>query len=122
MRIQRFMREGMSEEEARAEAGRRFGDQGSLREECERIDDSMTRNSRRGERLGSLRQDLRFAGRQLSRSPVVTLAVMLVLGRHRRRRDDLLLLMPSSSGCPRSGLLELVSLPAPVSPDVALPA
>jgi hypothetical protein len=62
MRRERLMREGLGEAQAREEAGRRFGDAGAFREECERIDDGMTRSSRRGERLGSLRQDLRFAG------------------------------------------------------------
>ena len=80
MRRARLAREGMTDDEARAEAARRFGDLKTFREECERIDASMARTSHRGERMGMLGQDLRFAGRQLRRSPVVTLAVMLVLG------------------------------------------
>ncbi|HTG49060.1 MAG TPA: ABC transporter permease, partial [Gemmatimonadales bacterium] len=80
MRRARLAREGMTDEQARAEAARRFGDLKTFREECERIDASMARTSHRGERMGMLGQDLRFAGRQLRRSPVVTLAVMLVLG------------------------------------------
>ena len=80
MRRDRLAREGLSEEQARAEAARRFGDITGFREECERIDAHMTRATHRGERMGRLGQDLRFAGRQLRRSPVVTLAVMLVLG------------------------------------------
>jgi hypothetical protein len=63
-----------------AEAIRRFGDLNTFREECERIDATMAKSSHRGERLGLLGQDLRFTWRQLRRSPVVTLAVMLVLG------------------------------------------
>ena len=91
MRRERLSREGLGDEQARAEAIRRFGDVSTFREECERIDASMARTSHRGERMGMLGQDLRFTARQLRRSPLVTLAVMLVLGpRHRCQRRDLL--------------------------------
>ncbi len=80
MRRERLARQGLSDAEARAEAARRFGDLNTFREECERIDATMAKSSHRGERLGLLGQDLRFTWRQLRRSPVVTLAVMLVLG------------------------------------------
>src|SRR6185436_10048184 len=80
MRRERLARQGLSDDEARAEAVRRFGDLNTFREECERIDATMAKTSHRGERMGMLGQDLRFTARQLRRSPVVTLAVMLVLG------------------------------------------
>lgn len=79
-RQERLRRQGLSEPDALAEALRRFGDVDAVRAECASIDRRVTRATHRLERLDRVRQDLRFALRQVARAPVVTLAVMLVLG------------------------------------------
>lgn len=75
--------QGMSADGARAEAVRRFGDRGSVRDECVSIEGSRQERVRRREWLAEVRQDVQYALRALRRAPgfavaaIVTLAVGL---------------------------------------------
>jgi len=75
MRIRDLVEEGMSEEEARAEALRRFGDLSGVRATCRRLGEERERDRRRVELLAELRQDLVFGWRQLRCSPGFTAVV-----------------------------------------------
>ncbi|HTG36888.1 MAG TPA: ABC transporter permease [Thermoanaerobaculia bacterium] len=70
---------GWLPEEARVEARRRFGDLEETRNYCCATDASKERQMKWMERLGELGQDLRFAGRQLWKSPGFTLVAALTL-------------------------------------------
>ena len=81
-RAARFTASGMSVEDAYAEALRRFGDMDDLRRYCTTMETSHMRRMRFTERLESLRQDLRFAARQVRKSPAFSgiAALTLALG------------------------------------------
>lgn len=70
---------GLSEEAARAEAARRFGDLATVREECVEIEGSRQQGVRRREWLAETRQDLHFALRTLRRAPAFAATVVLTL-------------------------------------------
>ena len=68
-----LMEEGMSPEEARREAERRFGDRTRLTTELERIEEKRGRRLARAFSLAELSQDVRYGIRGLIRRPVFTM-------------------------------------------------
>src|SRR6476659_7128822 len=64
---------GWLPEAARTEAVRRFGDLAGTREVCRALDTRKEKRMRWIEALAELGQDLRYAGRQLWKSPAFTL-------------------------------------------------
>jgi hypothetical protein len=69
MTIRELVDAGMTREQARAEAERRFGDTRSVSDACRRYGAERDRRARRTEYRDELRQDLSFAWRQLARAP-----------------------------------------------------
>src|SRR5690348_5988627 len=70
--VEALVARGMSPDDARREARRRFGDVDQVRGEVARIDRSGTRSVARASWWADLRQDLRYARRQLLRAPSFT--------------------------------------------------
>lgn len=77
--VEELTAQGLSPSEARAEARRRFGDEGRYRRELERLDRRTTLLRRWKERLAALGWDLGDACRRLGRSPALGLGVVLTL-------------------------------------------
>lgn len=78
-RIQANVAAGMSPEEARRAAEERFGNVEGYREECARLLTAERRTRRRRDWFDDLRQDLRFAIRSSSGSPLFTFLAVLTL-------------------------------------------
>lgn len=76
---ERHLAAGASPEEARAQALREFGDAARARELCREIGEERARRARRAERLGVLRQDLRYAARTLARRRGFAAVALLTL-------------------------------------------
>ena len=80
MREREYLAAGLSPQEARAEALRRFGDVDGVRESCYRIGHQRERRMRISDLAGSVRNDVVFAFRQLARNRGFTAVVVLTLG------------------------------------------
>ena len=79
MKTEQLMREGYPEESARAEALRQFGDRDRIRHEVRDLVGARTQQARRASVIDGVRQDLRFAVRQLRSIPTFTLVAVLTI-------------------------------------------
>src|SRR5688572_10622903 len=79
MKTEQLLREGYSEEAARAEALRQFGDRDRIRHEVSDLVGARTQRERRASVMDGVRQDLRFAVRQLRGMPTFTLVAVLTI-------------------------------------------
>ena len=79
MTVRELVAHGMSLENARAEATRRFGSVASVNAECQELGRSRERRAKRAETLVEIVQDARFALRQLGRSRTFTTVAVLTL-------------------------------------------
>jgi len=79
MRVRDYMRQGMSEEEARSAARARLGDVDRVRREVGHLAELQSRVERRREWLADLRQDIRYGSRILLRAPTFASVSILSL-------------------------------------------
>ncbi|HEU4628112.1 MAG TPA: ABC transporter permease, partial [Gemmatimonadaceae bacterium] len=79
MRAAEYEAAGMSPDEARAAARRKFGDLDDARRYCRGLDQAETRTRRRRDWAAGWRHDLRSSVRQLRAAPAVTVAAILTL-------------------------------------------
>jgi uncharacterized protein YjiS (DUF1127 family) len=79
MSTRELMERGMTRQQARAEAERRFGDTAAVNAECRRYGEERDRHERRAEYLGELRQDIAFAVRQLIKARGFTTVAVITL-------------------------------------------
>ncbi|MDQ6829239.1 MAG: ABC transporter permease, partial [Gemmatimonadota bacterium] len=79
LRTEENVARGMSPEDARRDALRRFGDLDSYRRETRVIDERIVRERRRTDSLDALRREMRTAVRSLLRNPGFSLIALLTL-------------------------------------------
>ncbi|MEP7348126.1 MAG: ABC transporter permease, partial [Gemmatimonadaceae bacterium] len=79
MTVRELMETGMTNEQARAEAARRFGNVESVADQCGRLGRERDRNANRAEFRAEFRQDLYFAIRQLNRARSFTGVAVLTI-------------------------------------------
>ncbi|MEQ9399651.1 MAG: ABC transporter permease [Longimicrobiales bacterium] len=78
-RVAELVEDGWTEEDARAETLRRFGDLDHYRSECRAIAADRIVRERRGEIMGMMMQDVRFALRSFRRNPAFAFVAVLTL-------------------------------------------
>ncbi|HEX4682065.1 MAG TPA: ABC transporter permease [Gemmatimonadaceae bacterium] len=76
-RVDEYIAAGLTPEDALAEATKRFGSLARVREQCTHIDSQWTRERTMLDTLQTFIADLRFAVRQLRRTPALTVAAVL---------------------------------------------
>src|SRR5687767_14729281 len=79
MRVEEFMRAGMTAAEAEEAATKRFGSLSNVREECHELGRRRETRSRRADWIAALRQDLRYAVRTLVANRGFSLMVVLTM-------------------------------------------
>jgi hypothetical protein len=79
MREERLRAAGLTPDEARAAARRRFGDVARVADECRAIGAERERARERTEIVASVWQDARYAGRTLRRAPAFAASALLTL-------------------------------------------
>lgn len=80
IRVEELVSQGMTPEEARREAIRRFGDVEGARRYCREQDERREVAMQRTLMLQDLAQDIRVSLRSLARAPVLTLTILLTVG------------------------------------------
>jgi predicted permease len=76
-RVDEYVAAGLTHEAALAEATRRFGNLARVRDQCAQIDFQWTRERTMLDMLQTLTTDVRYAARQLRRTPALTVAAVL---------------------------------------------
>jgi predicted permease len=79
MRVRDLIAEGLSPEDARAEARRRFGNLQNTTATCRALAHERDHHLRRALRVEAIRQDIRFAVRYLWRNPAFALTAVITL-------------------------------------------
>lgn len=78
-RVAELMEQGISRENAHAQALAEFGDVRETRHRLREIDQRVARRRNRAEMIAALVQDVRYAARSLRRSPILSLTIVLTL-------------------------------------------
>src|SRR3954464_9333502 len=79
LQTRRYIREGLSPDEARARAVGRFGDPSVIRHQCTDIRQDMEAHMRRAEFMEELKQDTTFALRGFRRAPLFTVVALVTI-------------------------------------------
>src|SRR4051812_27592252 len=79
LQTRRYIREGLSPDEARTRAIDRFGDASAIRHQCTDIRQDMETDMKRSEFREELRQDAVFALRGFRRAPLFTLVALVTI-------------------------------------------